>query len=85
VRAQLLDDGAHEEPEPLVLYKDFGESGIEILFGIWFEKANYLKVKNEVFEAIHSRFKEEDIEIPFPHISLYTGSDTNPFPFTRLE
>jgi len=71
-----------EEPAPLILFTDFGDSGISILFGIWFEKTNYIKVKNTVFTEIHQRFKEEDIEIPFPHVSLYTGSETAPLPVT---
>ena len=85
---ELLKEIAHqnplclEEPEPLILYKEFGQSGIEILFGIWFEKANFVQLKNEIFETIHSRFKTEGIEIPFPHISLHTGSDTKPFPIS---
>ncbi|HPE77631.1 MAG TPA: mechanosensitive ion channel family protein [Draconibacterium sp.] len=70
-----------DEPEPLVVFKDFGDSGINILLGVWFEKANFLKVKNSLFIEIKSTFDAEGIEIPFPHVSIYTGEATKPFPF----
>ncbi len=69
-----------DEPAPLLLFKNFGDSGIELLFAVWFEKSQFLTVKNEVFKEIKSRFDQEGIEIPFPHVSLYTGSATGPFP-----
>jgi len=70
-----------DEPEPLILFKDFGHSGINILLGVWFEKANFLKVKNSLFMEIKSTFDAEGIEIPFPHLSIYAGEATKPFPF----
>ena len=69
-----------DEPEPLIVFTGFGSSSIDILLGIWFEKTNYLKVKNSVFMDIKKTFDEEGIEIPFPHVSLYTGEATKPFP-----
>lgn len=69
-----------DEPEPLIVFKDFGSSGIDIMLGIWFEKQNYLKVKNSIFQEIKTRFDAEGIEIPFPHVTLYTGEATKPFP-----
>ncbi|HYQ58404.1 MAG TPA: mechanosensitive ion channel family protein [Draconibacterium sp.] len=74
-----------DEPEPLIVFKEFGSSGIEILLGIWFEKQNYLKVKNSIFLEIKARFDAEGIEIPFPHVTLYTGEATKPFPVTSTQ
>ncbi len=71
-----------EEPAPLIIFKNFGDSGIDILLGVWFEKANFLKVKNSIFQEIKKTFDEEGIEIPFPHVTLYTGAETKPFPVT---
>ena len=73
-----------DEPEPFFLYKEFGSSGVELLFAVWFEKSNYVDVKNSVFEEIKQRFDNEGIEIPFPHVSLYAGSDSQPLA-VRLE
>ena len=67
-----------DEPEPIIVFKSFGQSGINILFGVWFERTNYLKVKNSVFMEIKEAFEQKGIEIPFPHISLYAGEATKP-------
>ncbi len=69
-----------DEPEPLIIFTEFGNSSINIQFGVWFEKSNYVKVKNSIFLAIKETFDAEGIEIPFPHTSLYSGEATKPFP-----
>lgn len=74
-----------DEPEPIIVFKTFGDSGINILLGVWFEKANHLKVKNSIFQEIKSAFDEEGIEIPFPHVTLYSGAVTEPFPVKMKE
>lgn len=69
-----------DEPEPLIITRTFNTSSIDFQFGVWFEKTNYAPVRNSIFQQITERFKEEGIEIPFPHISVYTGETTKPFP-----
>ena len=69
-----------DEPEPLILFTNFGESAQEFLFGLWFYKTDYLALKNSVMQDIKEKFDAEGIEFPFPHISLYAGSATEPFP-----
>jgi small-conductance mechanosensitive channel len=72
-----------DEPDPLITFKSFGDHGIHILIGVWFEKANFLKLKNSLFMDIKSTFDAEGIEIPFPHISIYAGEATKPFPIVE--
>jgi small-conductance mechanosensitive channel len=67
-----------EEPEPYILFQSFGDSSINITFGVWFEKANYTAVKNSVFVEIKEAFDRELIEIPFPHVSVYAGEASKP-------
>jgi small-conductance mechanosensitive channel len=69
-----------DEPAPIIIFQAFAASGIDIQLGVWTERVNYLKVKNSVFQEIKDAFKREGIEIPFPHISLYTGEETKPIP-----
>lgn len=57
-----------EEPEPVIIFKEFGQSSINITFAVWFEKANYLALRNSVFIEIKEAFEREGIEIPFPHV-----------------
>ncbi len=74
-----------EEPAPLIIFKDFGDSSINILFAVWFEKTNFLEVKNSIFLAIKEEFDKEGIEIPFPHRTIYTGDVTKPFPVNVVD
>ncbi len=69
-----------DEPEPLILIKEFGDSSINFLYGLWFEKSNYVTLRNSIIQEIKTAFEAEGIEIPFPHITLYTGEATKPFP-----
>jgi small-conductance mechanosensitive channel len=69
-----------DEPEPLIVFSNFGDSALEFLFGVWFYKTDYLNLKNSIMQEIKERFDREEIEIPFPHLSLYSGSVTDPMP-----
>jgi small-conductance mechanosensitive channel len=62
-----------DEPKPFLLLKEFGDSGIDIQLGIWFEKANYVDVRNSIIMEIKERFETEGITIPYPHVTLYYG------------
>ena len=69
-----------DEPEPILVFKNFGAYAQEFLFGIWFYKTDFLNLKNSIMLEIKARFDREGIEIPFPHQTLYTGQATMPFP-----
>lgn len=69
-----------DEPTPLVLFTNFGDSALEFLFAVWFAKADLFLVRNSIMQEIKERFDAEGIEIPFPHRTLYTGAVTEPFP-----
>ena len=71
---------ALDNPEPLVLFQEFGDSSLNFLFGVWFEKSNYVALRNSILCDIKERFDKDGIEIPFPHQTLYTGASTQPFP-----
>lgn len=85
VRTILMEIAKNEPdclnyPEPMAVFNDFGDSSLDLLFYVWSTKQNWVKVKNALMDAIKERFDEEGIEIPFPHVSVYTGSVTEPMP-----
>lgn len=69
-----------DQPTPLVIFQGFGDSSLNLQFSVWAERSNFLALRNELTEAIKRRFDEEGIEIPFPHRTLYAGSESAPFP-----
>lgn len=74
-----------DEPNPLFIYKGYGDSALEIQFSVWAKRQNFLLLRNSIQEEIKKAFDENGIEIPFPHRSLYTGSVTEPFPIRVVE
>ena len=68
------------EPKPLFIYKGYGDSALELQFSVWVKRENFLLVRNSIQEEIKTTFDKNEIEIPFPHRTLYTGSVTEPFP-----
>lgn len=82
VLKDIVDKNPHslDEPEPVVVFKDYGESSLNFMVGIWFEKTQFMTLKNSIMADIKKRFDAEGIEIPFPHRTFYTGSQTDAFP-----
>jgi small-conductance mechanosensitive channel len=69
-----------EDPKPLFIFQGFGDSSLNIQFSLWTKRENYLALKNSIQYEIKLAFDKNLIEIPFPHVSLYAGSVTEPFP-----
>ena len=59
-----------DEPAPVILCTEFKENGVELLFGLWFSKADFMNLKNSIMQDIRTRFAAEDIAIPYPTRTL---------------
>ncbi|OZB35547.1 MAG: mechanosensitive ion channel protein, partial [Alishewanella sp. 34-51-39] len=69
-----------DEPAPSFLFTGFGESSLNIQFSVWSTTENFRELRNSLQEEIKLAFDTANIEIPFPHRTLYAGSETPPFP-----
>ena len=69
-----------DEPEPLFFFTGFGESSLDIQFSVWTLSGNFRDLRTSIREEVKNAFDAAGIEIPFPHRTLYTGSETRPFP-----
>jgi len=67
------------EPAPLFIFKGYGDSALEFQFSVWTLRENYLQSMNSIKVEIKEAFDDNDIEIPFPHRTLYMGSVSEPF------
>ncbi len=67
-----------DEPQPIIVFNDFKESGIEVLFGLWFTQADFLDLKNAIMKDITTRFGAEGIRFATPNrtIQVVEGSLT---------
>jgi small-conductance mechanosensitive channel len=69
-----------EEPAPVCIVDQFGASSVDIKFSVWVRQDQFRNLKDSLMEDIKELFDKEGVEIPFPHISVYAGSETGPFP-----
>jgi len=69
-----------DEPRPLFIFKGYGDSALEMQFSVWARRDQWLEMRNKLHLEVKAAFDAEGIEIPFPHRSLYAGSETPPFP-----
>ena len=90
VREVLLDVADRnplclEEPAPVIIFQGYGDSSINHQFSVWAKTDNYLDLRNTIPMEVKEAFDEADIEIPFPHRTLYTGAETEAFPVRTVD
>ena len=63
-------------PGPEVFFKDHGDSSLNFELRVWISSPlDRIKVKNSIREKINDRFREENIEIPFPQRDVHMIND----------
>lgn len=85
--AEVADNNPHclDEPAPLIIFQQFGDSSLDFLLAVWCVKTDFLVLKNSIMQEIKETFDRAGIEIPFPHRTIYTGEATKPFPIATIE
>jgi small-conductance mechanosensitive channel len=74
-----------KHPEPDVLFSSFGDSSWNMKLRVWLENPeNYYKILSDINCAIVRKFRENNIEIPFPQRDLHVRSPL-PVPFLTKE
>jgi small-conductance mechanosensitive channel len=72
-----------DEPEPVIMFTEFKESGIEVLLGLWFAKTDFMDLKNSIMKDISSRFAGEGIRFAHPRRSVRVASPSAEAPRRR--
>ena len=68
-----------KDPAPQVLFSALGASSLDFEFRIWIEDfSDRRRVQSELLVEIDRRFRELDIEIPFPQSDLHLRSVDSP-------
>jgi small-conductance mechanosensitive channel len=73
------------EPEPVIFQQGFGASSVDLQLSAWVQADEYIRVKNELVKGVKKALDDAGVEIPFPHVTLYTGAATDPFPVQLTE
>jgi small conductance mechanosensitive channel len=58
-------------PEPRVIIENFADSAIELKLQAWTKNKDNLTAKNELKEEIKATFDKENIDIPFPQVTIH--------------
>lgn len=61
---------ALKDPEPWIAVDKFGDSGIDIAYGVWAPTPDVITMKTALMITIKERFDRDNIEIPYPHLTL---------------
>lgn len=69
-----------DEPAPQFMFLGFGDSAQNLQLSIWVKREHFLEMKNTIHYEIKKALDDQGVEIPFPHVSLYAGSESQPFP-----
>lgn len=59
------------DPAPLFVVENFGDSGIEILLAVWFEKSRFADVRDSLAIGVKKTLDEAGIVIPFPQMDVH--------------
>lgn len=62
-----------DEPRPNVLFKGFGDTGMELQFSAWATREGYLDAKNRLAERMKTALDQNGIAIPTPSRLLATS------------
>ncbi len=73
-----------DEPAPMVIMQNFGDSAINLMFYVWVRRENFISMRDQLQERIKDAFDEAGIEIPFPQVSINASSDSTPLPLRML-
>lgn len=68
--------GVLKTPEPDILFEDYGDSSINFNLRVW--TSDYINkpkvLKSQLYYEIFRRFREEEVEIPFPQRDIHLRS-----------
>jgi len=63
----------HKDPQPIVRFREMGESSVDLQLRAWVDTDDYYPVKSEVLANLFEALNEANIDIPYPHIQVVTS------------
>jgi small-conductance mechanosensitive channel len=74
----LAHPGVMKSPEPLILFRSFGDSSLNFELRAWVANVDHrLQVVSDLHQDIDRRFRQAGIEIPFPQRDLHVRGVEN--------
>ena len=71
LHAILSVKGILAEPEPQTLLENYGESCVQYTVRVWCAAQDYLPVRYALNEALHTAFREAQLNFSYPHLNIH--------------
>ena len=77
IEIAIGNPGVLKKPKPDVLFNEFGDSSLSFIFRVWTSDYSDTPqmLKSELYYEIFKKFKEHNIEIPFPQRDIHLKSE----------
>ena len=66
-----------DEPEPWISLRSFGDTHLDIHYGVWSQTRNYIPLKQCLLTEIKERFDKEGIRIPVVEVAFHPDEGYN--------
>jgi small-conductance mechanosensitive channel len=79
--AALDAPGIEKEPEPMVVFRGFGDNSLNFELRCWVLATGLVEAESDLGVAVEAALRRAGIEIPFPQLDLHlrsTAEDINP-------
>ncbi|WP_019024175.1 MULTISPECIES: mechanosensitive ion channel family protein [unclassified Thioalkalivibrio] len=73
-----------EEPKPLFIFLEYGDSALKIQLSVWARREKFLDLRNSMHMQVKAALDEAGIEIPFPQRTL-SHIDGGPIPVRLIQ
>lgn len=65
------DERIHQDPEPMVVVSELGDSSVNFTVRVWADAGNYWPLKFALTETVKKKFDEAGVSIPFPQRDVH--------------
>ena len=71
-------EGSVKDHDPVFVYHTFGDSSINFQVRMFVKEfRDQFKIRHEFIKALHKRYEQEGIEIPFPIRTVYMKGEAS--------
>ena len=73
------NENVQKEPKPKVFFDGFGDSSLDFMLGIWTSSHTSKPeiIRSEIYFAVFEKFKENNIQIPYPQRDVHIKSNNS--------
>jgi len=65
----IANPACFNEPEPLIVFKEFGESSLDFMLAVWTDRNEMQSTRTSLMLDIKERFDREGIELPYERLA----------------